>query len=1103
MKKKLPNIKFFLFLKSKGLIWQQIESFNTFLKADLKKIIFNFKKIKFFGKSLVFFQFFSLKISSASNNKGSLCLSMCPQNCRTQDLTYSAQIFVNLNLYYGKKNFFRSDFFLCRIPIMLKSKACLLYGKNEETLFSLKECPLDPGGYFIIKGTEKVIMIQEQLSNNRITVEKDKNGNLCSVVNSQLKEKRTTNTIVLKNKRVYFRTSIFIEDVPLFILLKAFCIDKDQDIVELIGIEFEDLLEWSLYETKMTGVVTFMQAITYLSQRVTGDIINSPKKLSSYEKKIDFNLNWKKDFIIFLVKNILPHIHAKKVNQGLLIEKGVFLSLMVRRVLMAIESPNCLNDKDYYGNKRFELAGQLISLLFEDLFFKTNHELEKKYEWVLSKSNKGNFDLLSSLRSDIISNGLDHAFSTGNWTIKRYKIEKNGVSQVLSRLSFSSTLSMITKVTSQCEKIRKTTGPRSLQSSQWGMLCPSDTPEGESCGLVKNLAILAHISTKENFFFISNLCFDLGVDKGFSGDSRPHGTGENLSIVFLNGRYIGFHGDSPSFLFSLRKLRRMGMIGEYTSIFWETNSRTIFLATDSGRICRPFLVIEFGKTKIRKEYEILIEKGICSWKDLLRDGFLEFLDLNEQNNALIAWNEEVISLKTTHLELSPEIILGVSSGFIPFPDHNQSPRNTYQCAMGKQTIGALAFNQSLRDDTVLSLLSYPQKPLVKTKTLTISGSDRLPGGINTCVCIMSYSGYDIEDAIILNRSSLDRGFFRGSLIRRHKILLKDVINSVSNSRINNRSLTGKEEEILPNEPQIWGKNKNPYLKNFLDSEQFQNTVLFKLRRENKNRVIHKIIVTSNEDFEFFIKLIIRQTRKPEIGDKFSSRHGQKGVCGLISLQENLPFSNEGIIPDLIMNPHGFPSRMTIGKMIELVEGKLSSFSGKFKEAAPFKKKNFRKSLNFLKRFGYKSNGKDIFFNGISGEILSLEIFSGLVFYQKLKHMVQDKIHSRSKGGRSTLTRQPIEGRSKGGGLRFGEMERDCLVSFGASELSIERLMFSSDLFIAKFDRETGLITHENLGSKIISIKLPYACKLLFQELQSMNIVPRVRFEGFNKTSIIY
>jgi len=763
-----------IFLRSRGIVWQQIDSFNRFLTTNLKKIICNSGRDFFSKKPAVLFSFLSSKIGSVTFENKDLNFSINPQTCRVRDITYSAPIFVNLCYYHNTKRACYSNFFLCKIPIMLKSKKCILYKKDELTLFHLKECALDPGGYFIIKGTEKVVLIQEQLSNNRITVEKDKNENICSVVVSYYREKRTVNTIVLKNKKLYFRSNSFIEDIPIFILIKAFGIDRDQEIVELIGIEFEDLLEWSLLETKMTGIVTLKQAVSYLSQRVIGNSLFFSKNPSANWNNPQMENNWENVILDFISKNILPHISGKILQKKKLLEKGIFIALMTRRVLMAFGRPSCLNDKDYYGNKRFELAGQLISVLFEDLFNRANGELKKQHDLVILRSKKIFFDPISSFRSDIISNGLEHSFLTGNWTLKKYKIEKNGVSQILSRLSFSSSLSMITKIASQCEKIRKTTGPRSLQSSQWGMLCPSDTPEGESCGLVKSLALLAHISTKEKSSLLISLCFDLGVDPELFPSYSALVSYKNASIVFLNGRYIGFHGDTPLLLYSLRKLRRIGMLNEYVSVFWETNVRNVIISTDSGRVCRPFTVIETGKKKIRKYYESLVQKGVLTWKDLLINGFLEFLDINEQNNALVAPDKKSVSLKTTHMEIGSEILFGISISLIPFPDHNQSPRNTYQCAMGKQAIGAIAFNQNLREDTILSVLNYPQKPLVKTKTLTISGNDRLPSGVNTCVCIMSYSGFDIEDAIIINKSSIERGFFRGNVNRRHKIFLKDI-----------------------------------------------------------------------------------------------------------------------------------------------------------------------------------------------------------------------------------------------------------------------------------------------------------------------------------------
>jgi DNA-directed RNA polymerase III subunit RPC2 len=483
-------------------------------------------------------------------------------------------------------------------------------------------------------------------------------------------------------------------------------------------------------------------------------------------------------------------------------------------------------------------------------------------------------------------------------------------------------------------------------------------------------------------------------------------------------------------------------------------------------------------------------------ENLIRKGLIEFLDINEQNNALISSDFENLEIKTSHIEITPEIIMGISGNLIPFSDHNQSPRNTYQCAMGKQAIGSISYNQNQRCDTVLSILSYPQKPLVKTKTVYFSGNNRLSSGINACICIMSFSGYDIEDSIILNRSSTERGFFRSVVMRKHKILMKNFWLEQKRSILENIKYLNEEKDLKTKNKTTSKESSliflNSFQNNFFDLEKFIFSQLSP--REFKGEMIEKIIVSSNFRELFFVKLIIRQIRKPEVGDKFSSRHGQKGICGFLCFQKDIPFSNDGVVPDLIMNPHGFPSRMTIGKMLEILNGKFGTYSGNFKDGTAFVKKEKKFIYEKLKKLGFNPKGNEHFFSGVSGQFLAMEIFSGPVFYQKLKHMVKDKIHARSRGPRSVLTKQPIEGRSREGGQRFGEMERDCLISYGSSDSIIERLLFSSDLLFIDFDLCTGLSTYGKKRSNIVSIRIPYACKLLFQELHSMNILPRLIFE---------
>ena len=958
---------------------------------------------------------------------------------------------------------------------MLQSKKCILSNKDEHYFSNVNECPLDPGGYFIIRGSEKIILIQEQLTLNKISIEQDYSGNLSATIYTKFKSRRSKNSVVLKNKNFYFRHNVFIEDIPLIIIFKSLGIEREQDIIEVIGTEFAEVLEHSIYENRMLGIVSKQQAILYLSNRLNLRFYDSIEKKILYKPLTDSYENKRKiNNLVF--KFILNQITSHSKKYSINIEKGNLISMMTRRLLLFLNKPNFSNDKDYYGNKRLELSGQLYSLLFEDLFKKANTELTKYNEFYNQKTRKiFFFDYSSSFRQDLISNGLEIALLTGNWSIKKYIFEKNGITQTISRLSYISGFSGTTKITTGFKKIRKSTGPRFLNSSQWGAICPIDTPEGESCGLVKNLSILSHISNKENQSYILDLCYDMGLGLNgffFSNSTKKK---ENISNVFLNGIYIGIHANTSAFLYSLRKMRRLGYIGEFVSFYWETSINIVNIYTDSGRVCRPLNIIKNGNILIEKIRPNLIKKGLIFFKDLLRTGFIEFLDVNEQNNALIAVEKTDVTLKTTHLELSSDIILGICGSLVPFSEHNQSPRNTYQCAMNKQAISSISFNQENREDTVLSLLIYPQKPLVKTKAMNVIGNNWLSGGVNSCICIMSYSGYDIEDAIILNRSSVDYGFFRNYSSKRYKLISKEGIYTDDIS-----SIINFENYNIPN---IYKNSKN----HMANAENNSFEMVFK---KNTNNTIKKIFSTANNQDMFFIKIIIRQCRKPEIGDKFSSRHGQKGICGLLCSNRDLPFSNYGIIPDLIMNPHGFPSRMTIGKILELVASKTSSVLGKFSNGDSFQLKNANHISKRLKSLGFQKTGDEIFFSGISGFPLNCGITSGPVFYQKLKHVVQDKIHARSQGKKSNLTKQPIEGRSKGGGLRFGEMERDCIVSFGATEVALERLMLSSDLFNVFLDPKTGFITNERTQKKLIPMKIPYACKLLFQEMQSMNIVPR-------------
>ncbi|CAE6219232.1 unnamed protein product [Arabidopsis arenosa] len=982
------------FLKVRGLVKQHLDSFNYFINVGIKKIV--------------------------------------QANCRIASVTdpsiylrYAAPIYVNIEYVYGshgkKATSVKDNVKIGRMPIMLRSCRCVLHGKDEEELARLGECPLDPGGYFVIKGTEKE------------------------------------------------------------------CVSE--------------------------GVNTQKQALDYLEAKV---------------KKTSYGPPPEKDGrALYILRDLfLAHVPVRDNNFR---QKCFYVGVMLRRMIEAMLNKDAMDDKDYVGNKRLELSGQLMSLLFEDLFKTMLSEAIKKVDAILLKQSRASrFDFSQYITGEShnsISFGLERTLSTGNFDIKRFRMHRKGMTQVLTRLSFIGSLGFITKISPQFEKSRKVSGPRSLQPSQWGMLCPCDTPEGESCGLVKNLALMTHVTTDEEEGPLVAMCYKLGVTDLEVLSAEELHTPDSF-LVILNGLILGKHRRPQYFANSLRMLRRAGKIGEFVSVFTNEKQHCVYVASDGGRVCRPLVIADKGISRVKQHHMKELQDGVRTFDDFIRDGLIEYLDVNEENNALIALYESEatteldegaeaakIRADITHIEIEPFTILGVVAGLIPYPHHNQSPRNTYQLN---------------RMDTLLYLLVYPQRPLLTTRTIELVGYDKLGAGQNATVAVMSNTGYDIEDAIVMNKSSLDRGFGRCIVMKKIVATCQKYDNSTVD-RILMPQRTGPDAEkmqildddgiaspgeiIRPNDVYIYKQipvcTTRDKITSPLSDSQYRPAREFFKGPEGETQVVDRVALCSDKSGSLCIKYIIRHTRRPELGDKFSSRHGQKGVCGTIIQQEDFPFSELGICPDLIMNPHGFPSRMTVGKMIELLGSKAGVSCGRFHYGSAFGERSGHADKvetisKTLVDKGFSYSGKDLLYSGLSGEPLEAYIFMGPIYYQKLKHMVLDKMHARGSGPRVMMTRQPTEGKSKNGGLRVGEMERDCLIAYGASMLIYERLMISSDPFEVQVCRACGLLGYYNYklkkavcstcknGDNIATMKLPYACKLLFQELQSMNVVPRLK-----------
>ncbi|XP_065164885.1 LOW QUALITY PROTEIN: DNA-directed RNA polymerase III subunit RPC2-like [Atheta coriaria] len=1097
------------FLKVKGLVKQHIDSFNYFINVEIKKIVEANDKVTCDADPLFYIKYTNVYVGTPDVDEGfNITKPTTPHECRLRDMTYSAPITVDIEYTRGNQRVSRSGLLIGRMPIMLRSSNCVLDNKSEYELAKMNECPLDPGGYFVVKGQEKVILIQEQLSKNRIIVEEGKYGIQCQVTSST-HEKKTRTLVFGKGNKYYMGHNTFTDPIPISIVFKAMGITSDQEICQIIGVPDVRKITPTLEECHVHRVYSQEAALKYLASKIV------VKRYVTSASKVKTPVDEAREL---LATTVLAHVPVSEFNFKC---KAIYLALMLKRVIEAQTDRTLLDDKDYYGNKRLELAGWLLALMFEDVFKRFNFDLKAIAEKTIPKIRATQFDVIKYMRSELITNCLVFAISTGNWTIKRFRMERQGVTQVLSRLSYISALGMMTRVNSQFEKTRKVSGPRSLQPSQWGMLCPSDTPEGEACGLVKNLALMTHITTEGDEYPLIRLANNTGVlDINTVGGEFINNP--KVYLVFLNGNIIGVIKNYRHLIDMFRLMRRNGLISGYVSIYPNHLHRCVYISSDGGRLCRPYIIVVKGQPLVKQSHIKELEQGIRNFEDFLHDGLIEFLDVNEENDSFIACYESDIDPQTTHLEIATFTLLGVCAGLVPYPHHNQSPRNTYQCAMGKQAMGTIGYNQKNRMDTLLYNLVYPQAPMVKTKTIELTNFDKLPAGQNATIAVMSYSGYDIEDALIVNKASLDRGFGRCLVYKNTKCIMKryanqtfdriqgPLIDTTNNKPIWKHKVLDSDGIVAPGElvenRQVLINKSVPTVPSVPTPGTAASNATYRevpiSYKNPESSYVEKVMVSTNEEDSGLIKILLRQTRRPEIGDKFSSRHGQKGVVGLVVEQEDMPFNDYGICPDIIMNPHGYPSRMTVGKLIELLSGKAGLVEGKFHYGTAFGGSKVADVSEELVKHGFNYQGKDFFTSGITGEPLEAYIYSGPVYYQKLKHMVQDKMHARARGPRAVLTRQPTEGRSRDGGLRLGEMERDCLIGYGASMMLVERLMVSSDQCEVDVCNQCGRLGYCGWcnscksSGQVSTITMPYACKLLLTELQAMNITARLTLNHY-------
>ncbi len=1105
------------FFEEKGLVRQHLDSYNEFVERGLQEVIDEVGEIEIevpegpykvhFGKIFIVREIendviYGPYVTEVDGTRHEIY----PMETRLRNLSYAMPLSVEMSPVIDDKEFDKELVYIGDLPTMLKSKYCLLSELSDEELIRQGEDPLDPGGYFIVNGSERVIVAIEDLAPNRILVDIDKRG-----VNPVYQAKVFSTTVGFRARielRMKATGSLLISvpgvpsEIPFVVMMRALGLESDKEIAEAVSLDKAIQSELEASFEMSADIDTVEDALLHIGNRVAHGQVKSYRLLKT--KAI-------------LDRNFLPHVGRTSDQRR---DKAYFLGEMASRVVELKIGRRIPDDKDHFKNKRLKLAGPLLADLFRVAFRNLCRDI--KYQLERMGLKKRMISVSIAVRPGIVSDKLQHSLATGNWGRGRV-----GITQLLDRTNMISTHSHLRRLQSPLSRSQPNFEARDLHATHWGRLCPNETPEGANCGLVKNLALSAAISVGFDPERVRQMLYRRGVIASTEASETIRVSGAK---VFVDGCPIGYHDSPQEFVQELRRDRRRGEISSEINVAYFSKvqgmNEEIYINADQGRVRRALILVEDGVPKLQEEHIERIRSKERSWEDLIKQGIIEYLDAEEEENALIALNSEEAQPEHTHLEITPYSILGTCASLIPYAEHNQSPRNSYMSAMSKQALGVYAVNFPLRVDSRSHMLHYPQTSIVQTKPMDVIGYNLRPSGQNCVVAILSFEGYNMEDALIFNKASVERGLARSSFYRIYDAECRQYLGGLRDRLVipeaGIRGYRGEqyyrfleEDGVVNIEAEVSGGDVligriSPprFLEEYKEFEIRGPTMRDSSvdTRPSEDGIVDAAFISETNEGSKLVKVRVRDERIPELGDKFASRHGQKGVIGMIMPQEDMPFSVDGMTPDIIINPHAFPSRMTIGQFLESIAGKVAAARGKPMDGTPFINKKGDELKGMLIDLGFSYSGREVLYDGVTGDKYVASIFVGVIYYQKLHHMVSDKIHARARGQVQMLTRQPTEGRARGGGLRFGEMERDCLIGHGAAMLLRDRLLEESDKYILYVCEGCGYIAYYDIRQRryvcqvcddkaaVSPVQVSYAFKLLLQELMSLCVSPRLRLK---------